>query len=246
LKVLITAFPLSFLACIFYGGKREEQANPPPSIRFPLDAHELTASILTSDLTPFTNRSVPTSRPSYPPMTILFPAPNPPILSVFSSSDTFPSPLWSQHTDPLLPAESIILPLLSDVSSHPRDPVPDETTLVHCHSPSSTAAVASIDSPSTSSSQPLKGLLTHPVVHIQSPSIKTTYLRCPPSSPSSATRSELGVELDWLHLQLRRLGGRRELVVEVGIKDGRGIEGRVRMGSFIVRSNQLASGVFIL
>lgn len=172
-------------------------------------------------------------------MSILFPAPNPPILSLFSSSDTFPSPLWSQHTDPQLPAESIIFPLLSDVSSAPRDALPSDSALVHCNPPSFVSDPPDSSSASASASSHVQqtphGLLTHPVIQIQSPSIRTTYLRCPPSSSS-----ELGIESEWLHVQFRRLGGRREVAIEVGLKDGRGTEGRVRLGSFIVRFNRLA------
>ena len=42
------------------------------------------------------------------------------------------------------------------------------------------------------------------VLHLQSPTIRSTYIRCPPASPSSSLRPELGPELG-LGLRLLQL-----------------------------------------
>lgn len=132
-------------------------------------------------------------------MGLLLPPPNPPVLSLFSAS-LFPHPTWASRTDRALPDDSLIVVLPS------TEPLP--AGLVHRTMPGRD--------------------ITHPTVHIQSPTIPTTSLRCPPS------RAEmLGVELDWLNLHLARLGG-RELALECTLRDGNGVEGRVRCGTFTV------------
>jgi hypothetical protein len=142
-------------------------------------------------------------------MGVLLPPPNPPVLSLFSAS-LFPHPTWASRTDRALPDDSLIVVLPS------TEPLP--AGLVHRSLPGKDIA--------------------HPAVHIQSPTLPTTSLRCP------ASRAEaLGVELGWLNLHLARLGG-RELAIECTLRDGNGVEGRIRCGTFTVSgllSDSLAS-----
>lgn len=70
--------------------------------------------------------------------------------------------------------------------------------------------------------------IAHRAVHLQSPTPQTTFVRCPP-----ARTDALGVELPWLNLHVAPLG-RRELALEFGIRDGQGVEGRVRCATFTV------------
>ena len=131
---------------------------------------------------------------------LLLPPPNPPVVSLFSA-DLYPHPTWSSRTDPALPDDSLIVLLPS-----PSPPLP--AGLIHRSLPGTDIA--------------------HLALHIQSPTVQKTSLRCP------ATRDQaIGVELAWLNLHLARLG-RRELAVECIIRDGQGVEGRVRCGTFTV------------
>ncbi|KAJ9092877.1 hypothetical protein QFC20_007250 [Naganishia adeliensis] len=69
------------------------------------------------------------------------------------------------------------------------------------------------------------GSLAQPVIHIQSPTIRTTYIQ------SGSLSQPLGIELPWFGIQLRRSGG-REVSLEVGVVDTQGNEGRIRFSSF--------------
>ncbi|CDZ97847.1 hypothetical protein [Phaffia rhodozyma] len=132
-----------------------------------------------------------------------------PLISLFSSS-TYPSPHWEARTDLALPEDSLIAPLKSDASSIPVTPLNPSCTLIH----------------QPNGDRPGKQIV-HPVIHLQSPTIRTTYLRC----PAKSSGLDLGIGLEWAHLQLRPLG-RRELAVEFGVVDGRGIKGIVRASTF--------------
>jgi hypothetical protein len=74
------------------------------------------------------------------------------------------------------------------------------------------------------------GALSQPVIHLQSPTIRTTYIHAAP----------LGLTLPWLGLQFRRLGT-RECALEVGVVDAHGNAGRIRCSSFQVRSRLLSA-----
>lgn len=156
----------------------------------------------------------------------------PTVLSLLSSS-SFPSPVWSSHVDPALPEDSLILhfPLDTSPSPSPSTPLHPSAAVVHAPLPPR-APPPSSDQPTPSlraTSRLDRGDLSHPVIHIQSPTIRTTFLRCPPSPAD-----ELGLSLAWLHFQFKPLG-QRQLVIEVGVRDGRGVAGTVRCCSFTVR-----------
>ncbi|KAG8939778.1 hypothetical protein FRC03_006056 [Tulasnella sp. 419] len=74
---------------------------------------------------------------------------------------------------------------------------------------------------------PREGYPTMPrVLHIQSPIIRTTFIRCPPTSSDL----ELGIKLPWIHLQVRNMG--REWSFEVGVRTVSGGVGKIRCSTF--------------
>lgn len=80
------------------------------------------------------------------------------------------------------------------------------------------------------------------VLHLQSPTIRTTYIRCPmTTSEKYAVFSDLGITLPWLHIQVRPLGngsgsGRDAWAFDIGIVDRSGKRGVIRASTFQVRS----------
>lgn len=148
--------------------------------------------------------------------------PIPPLLSLFSSS-TFPHPLWETSTDALLLEDSLICLFPMDSSPQPSlaTRLPNDAALVHTQ-PSRTGSIA------------------HPVAHLQSPNIKSTFLRLPLKS----LNTDLALAMDWIHFALKPLG-KRQLVIELGLKDARGLRGVVRTSTFTVspqESNQREKG----
>jgi hypothetical protein len=73
--------------------------------------------------------------------------------------------------------------------------------------------------------------LDQTVLHIQSPTIQTTYIQCP-KAESRDRSNALGLKHPWMHLQVRNLG--REWAFEVGIVDQAGRVGIVRLSTFQV------------
>ncbi|KAJ9111111.1 hypothetical protein QFC19_001310 [Naganishia cerealis] len=79
------------------------------------------------------------------------------------------------------------------------------------------------------------GRLFEPVIHIQSPTLRTTFIQAGASAGAAAKSrgvggtedQPLGITLPILGMQMRTLGG-REVAFEVGVVDSRGVEGRVR------------------
>jgi len=135
-----------------------------------------------------------------------------------STSQPSLSPIFTTHTDLALPSDSLIT-YLPDSNKIPQD----------------TPRGSGIPKHAT------RGNISHPVVHIQSPTLNTTYIQAGCSLTKARRRREkgkgragpLGVELEWIGLQLKRLG-RREMGFEIGIVDRRGREGVVRCSSFQV------------
>lgn len=66
-----------------------------------------------------------------------------------------------------------------------------------------------------------------PVLHIQSPALHTTFIRCP------SVGSDLHIKHPWLHIQVKQLLG-HEWSFEVGIVDHAGREGIIRCSTFEV------------
>ncbi|KAF8162441.1 hypothetical protein K438DRAFT_1618284 [Mycena galopus ATCC 62051] len=139
----------------------------------------------------------------------------PEIVSLFSSTGTDPlHSLFGRSCDTLLPSDSFIH-LLDDKSSLPIPPAPAVLIL-----PPSRETSDETESSNTS------GLcLSQRVLHLQSPTLPTTYIRCPPEKSQ-----HLGLKHPWLHLQIRDMG--REWSFEVGLVDRSGVVGVVRLSTF--------------
>lgn len=132
----------------------------------------------------------------------------PPLLSLFSSVGSAPlSTLWASRTDPKLREDSFIC-LVEDHSSEHVSQEKDNITF---------AALPK------EYEGDLGKQLNCSVLHIQSPTIPTTYILAPPSG-------ELGLTHPWVHLQLRNL--HKEFSFEIGIVDSAGKRGRIRWSSF--------------
>ncbi|KAI0631035.1 hypothetical protein C8Q77DRAFT_179077 [Trametes polyzona] len=145
----------------------------------------------------------------------------PSIVSLFSSTGSEPLSLFSSHTDTSLPTDSLIC-LLNDATSEPKPPTPKKLIDL------------SEDSDEASPDYPLG----QTVLHIQSPTIRKTYIRSPPavvghgSGAAPSTGKHLGLKHPWIHLQVRNL--HREWAFEVGLVDQSGREGIVRCATFQV------------
>ncbi|KAJ6582901.1 hypothetical protein DFH09DRAFT_1144870 [Mycena vulgaris] len=137
----------------------------------------------------------------------------PEIVSLFSSTGSDPLSLFETACDSTLPSDSFIH-LLDDKSSLPAPPAPAVPILP----PSPENA----DDTESSSS----GLcLGQTVLHLQSPTLRTTYIRCPPHSSTY-----LGLKHPWVHVQVRDMG--REWSLELGLVDRSGHIGVVRLSTF--------------
>ncbi|KAJ6487745.1 hypothetical protein C8R45DRAFT_868817 [Mycena sanguinolenta] len=138
----------------------------------------------------------------------------PEMVSLFSSTSSDPLDLFGSACDALLPSDSFIH-LLIDKSSLPAPPSP--AVLI---SPPSQENSDDAEESNTS------GLcLSQRVLHIQSPTLRTTYIRCPPNNSQ-----HLGLKHPWLHLQIRDIG--REWSFEIGLVDRSGGVGVVRFSTF--------------
>lgn len=142
----------------------------------------------------------------------------PNIVSLFSSTGSLPLSLFSVETDSTLPSDSLVH-LLNDATSLPAPPAP--ASLI---SLPKTFADEGADEPSTGKHT------RQTVLHIQSPTLRTTFIQCPPSL--SVSDKGLGLKHAWLQLQVRNLG--REWSFEVGIADKAGRQGIIRCSTFQV------------
>ncbi|KAI1786077.1 hypothetical protein LXA43DRAFT_82350 [Ganoderma leucocontextum] len=142
----------------------------------------------------------------------------PGLVSLFSSTGSEPLGLFASHTDSSLPSDSLIC-LLNDTTSQPT-PAPPQTLI----------ATTGLEDETTSSPN---YTLDQTVLHIQSPTLRTTYVRCPPEPPVASGRASgqhLGLKHSWIHLQVRDMG--REWAFEIGLIDQSGREGIVRCSTF--------------
>lgn len=82
-------------------------------------------------------------------------------------------------------------------------------------------------------------LLDQTVLHLQSPTIATTFIRSPPFSTRSSLLEgqllELAIPLPFVHFQLRSIDRHLPFLVEVGIKDIKGQHARIRVSTFQTR-----------
>lgn len=151
----------------------------------------------------------------------------PSTLSLFSSTNSDPLELFSSSVDLDLPSDSFIH-LLHDRLSSPL-PVNPKTLLY----------LPTIkDGEEETNSGRLGIELEQTVLHIQSPTIRTTYIQSPSVIPPIGIRdksSGLGIKHPWMHLQVRNLG--KEWSFEVGIADHAGRTGIIRLSTFQVNLN---------
>jgi phosphatidate phosphatase PAH1 len=138
----------------------------------------------------------------------------PAVVSLFSSIGSHPLQLFSASIDPALPSDSVIHFLNDRTSLPPPDP-----------------SVQLVETPKQNDTESAHDDLTCTVLHIQSPTIQTTFIRCPPFGDDS--KRTLGLTHHWLHIQLRDLG--REFSFEVGLVDTVGRVGVLRCSTFQVR-----------
>ncbi|KAI0346404.1 hypothetical protein BDW22DRAFT_754877 [Trametopsis cervina] len=134
----------------------------------------------------------------------------PSLVSLLSTTSSECLSLFATQVDSALPADSFIC-LLNDASSAPQPPTP-----------------AMLISPPNILTRDEEGegySLDQTVLHIQSPTMRKTYIRCPSSSGVN-----LGLQLSWLHLQVRDLG--REWSFEVGVCDRASKRGIIRFSTF--------------
>ncbi|KAH9036177.1 hypothetical protein EDB85DRAFT_1941616 [Lactarius pseudohatsudake] len=149
----------------------------------------------------------------------------PAIVSLFSSAGSEPLCLWSLKTDPSLPADSFAC-FLNDSESTPAPP--DPAVLISPH-----PVAADSGGGQANNSQGMGYMLTQTVLHLQSPSLATTYLRCPPHSGGRVhmgREGDLGLKHPWVHVQVRNIG--RPWSLELGLVDLAGKEGVVRCSTF--------------
>jgi hypothetical protein len=153
----------------------------------------------------------------------------PAIVSLFSSTGSEPLYLWSVKTDSSLPADSFTC-FLDDTKSTPT-PTPPAVLI----SPHPVGADAGGDGADSSTHQRMGYSLTQTVLHIQSPSLTKTYLRCPPvgwARTRMGREGDLGLKHPWVHMQARNMG--RPWSFELGLVDQVGKEGVVRCSTFQV------------
>lgn len=145
----------------------------------------------------------------------------PDVVSLFSSTGSDPLGLFSVQVDASLPSDSFIH-LLNDTTSLPAPPPP-------------TALIAAPSVYRDQRADTTQGhQLNQTVLHIQSPTLRKTFIQCPPSVPPHASSDVgvLGLKHTWLHIQVRNLS--RDWSFEVGIVDKLGRQGIVRCSTFQV------------
>ncbi|KIK96217.1 hypothetical protein PAXRUDRAFT_138992 [Paxillus rubicundulus Ve08.2h10] len=142
----------------------------------------------------------------------------PDTVSLFSSTGSHPLGLFSIQVDSSLTSDSFVH-LLNDTTSLPSPPPP--------------AALISVPSvyrgQDNDTSQGRE--LSQTVLHIQSPTLQKTFIRCPPLTSHVAWGGkDLGLKHTRLHIQVRDLG--RDWSFEVGIVDKVGRQGIIRCSTF--------------
>ncbi|KAJ2989405.1 hypothetical protein NUW54_g8796 [Trametes sanguinea] len=144
----------------------------------------------------------------------------PTLVSLFSSTGSDPLGLFSTHADASLPSDSFIC-ILNDATSQPP-PSPPRVL---------------VGSQQGSEDVSPDYTLCQTVLHIQSPTLRTTFIRCPPLQATNADRvrsgglkQDLGLKHPWMHIQVRNM--HKEWAFEVGIVDQSGREGIVRCATF--------------
>lgn len=170
-------------------------------------------------------------------------------ISLFSSTSSNSLSLFSLHVDPSLPEDSACVLLQDDTDQRIEIPSND-ATLLYRDPKQFKLRSSNLQSASAEEKENLGAegkverkpqLLTQSILHLQSPTISTTFIRSPPlvslkdlESDSTNYFTELGLKNSRIHFQLRPLGS-RPLVIEIGIKDVKNQLGRIRLSNFQAR-----------
>lgn len=169
------------------------------------------------------------ARLSMPAMPLFTHTAVPSLVSLLNSSNRPAlTPLWTPTTDATLPEDSTIC-LVRDDAPHQGASDDDSPCLDSAASPCETPTGGAIHL--VPKRPPPIGSLAQPVIHIQSPALRKTYIQAGASAPPERA---LGVNLAWLGLQLKPLG-ERPFAIEIGVVDSDGHPGRIRISSFQVR-----------
>ena len=147
------------------------------------------------------------------------------LVSLFSSVGSHPLQLFSTHVDVQLPEDSLIQ-LLNDATSLPAPLVPGQQ-LHPPNLPQKPCATSTQDEEKSTHSCEGK-VLSSTALHIQSPTLRTTFIHSPPLGSGMS----LGLKHVWMHLQVRNMT--KEWAFEIGLVDVLGQEGRVRFATFQV------------
>ncbi|KAJ7599035.1 hypothetical protein C8J56DRAFT_180629 [Mycena floridula] len=135
------------------------------------------------------------------------------LISVLSTTGSEPLALWKLSVDSNLPSDSFVQ-LLNDADSIPA--------------PAEPATLISAPTFSDCGGTQAGLLLNQTVLHIQSPTIFTTFIQCPGSSSD-----DLGLRNPWFHLQARNMG--RQWSFEIGVVDKSRRLGILRFSTFQTR-----------
>lgn len=131
-------------------------------------------------------------------------------IALFSSTSSQPLALWSHHQDEDLPEDSGI------------QLVVDATDAIAPNDPSITH-----ESFTPRTEETRRGHSSEPVLHIQSPAVRGTFIRSPPGP-----QADLGVQLPHFSIQYRAIGKSRPFAFEVGVADRQGRRGVIRLSTF--------------
>jgi hypothetical protein len=127
-------------------------------------------------------------------------------ISIFSSTGSDPLGLWHTELDTGLPKDS-------------------HATLVD--DTADMLASNDLDYVQLEGNEAQSITISHPVLHIQSPALSGTFIRCPVSM-----YEPLGIVLPWLHFQVRNL--RKPWAFEIGVSDSLGHQASIRCSTFQV------------
>lgn len=158
----------------------------------------------------------------------------PSLLSLFSSTNDLPLQLFSEHTDSVHVKESFIHLLVDDdpaTHSQIRKKFVNERPS-HSHLNGRVPLVGTETEGLIMGEESGRRRLCQTVLHIQSPTLPSTYIRCPPLRGATTNGKELGLTLPCMHMQVRTLG--REWVFECGVADRAGRKGVIRFSTFKV------------
>ena len=151
----------------------------------------------------------------------------PDVVSLFSSTGSDPLGLFSVHVDGSLPSDSFIH-LLNDSTSLPA-PSPPAALIM------APSVFRDYDTATSRGHE-----LNQTVLHIQSPTLRKTFIQCPSVPPHASSGPRvLGLKHSWLHIQVRNLG--RDWSFEVGIVDKTGRQGILRCSTFQVHFSSFPS-----